>query len=145
MTWISYGNTVIAPIVPLLLVAPKFLAGEVTQGGVMQVSLAFVQVQAALNWFVANYARLVEWYASVVRVVALEEALGRLGEPTAPAEELSPGWCGLGEARNAAFTGGSGDLMEAVARSRTASNRVYSRVRTWTAGPEAASLTRQSQ
>ena len=36
------------------------------------------QVQAALNWFVGNYVRLAEWYASVVRVVALEEALDSL-------------------------------------------------------------------
>ena len=28
MTWISYGATAIAPLVPLLLVAPKFLADE---------------------------------------------------------------------------------------------------------------------
>ena len=75
MTWISYGNTIVAPVVPLLLVAPKYLSGELSLGTVMQVSLAFVQVQVALNWFVANYARLAEWYASVVRVVALEEAL----------------------------------------------------------------------
>lgn len=79
MTWVSYGNTVIAPVVPLLLVAPKYLSGEFSLGTVMQIALAFVQVQVALNWFVANYARLAEWYASVVRVVALEEAL--LGLP----------------------------------------------------------------
>ncbi len=78
MTWISYGNVIIAPVVPLLLVAPKYLADEMTLGTVMQVSLAFVQVQTALNWFVANYARLAEWYASVVRVIALEEALHEL-------------------------------------------------------------------
>ena len=35
MTWISYGNTAIAPVVPLLLVAPKFLADEMTLGGVI--------------------------------------------------------------------------------------------------------------
>lgn len=28
MTWISYGTTAVAPVVPLLLVAPKFLADE---------------------------------------------------------------------------------------------------------------------
>lgn len=78
MTWISYGNVIIAPVVPLLLVAPKYLSGEMTLGTIMQVSLAFVQVQTALNWFVANYARLAEWYASVVRVIALEEALHEL-------------------------------------------------------------------
>jgi putative ATP-binding cassette transporter len=78
MTWITYGNSVIAPVVPLLLVAPKYLNDELTLGEMMQVAMAFVQVQAALNWFVGNYVRLAEWYASVVRVVALEEALDSL-------------------------------------------------------------------
>ena len=78
MTWITYGNTIIAPVVPLLLVAPKYLDGGMSLGEMMQVAMAFVQVQAALNWFVSNYGRLAEWYASVVRVVALEDALGDL-------------------------------------------------------------------
>jgi hypothetical protein len=45
MTWISYGSTTHRPVVPLLLVAPKFLADEITDG---VVAIAFVQVQAAL-------------------------------------------------------------------------------------------------
>ena len=80
MTWVSYGNTIVAPVVPLLLVAHKYLSGEMSLGTVMQVSMAFVQVQSALNWFVANYARLSEWYASVVRVVALRGALDDLSD-----------------------------------------------------------------
>ena len=78
MTWITYGNTIIAPVVPLLLVAPKYLDGSMSLGEMMQVAMAFVQVQTALNWFVGTYVRLAEWYASVVRVVALEEALDQL-------------------------------------------------------------------
>ena len=35
MTWISYGNTIVAPVVPLLLVAHKYLAGEMTLGTVV--------------------------------------------------------------------------------------------------------------
>ncbi len=69
------ANTVLASVIPLLLMAPKYLSGEVPLGTVMQVSLAFVQVQAALNWAALNYTRIAEWYASVSRVVALEEAL----------------------------------------------------------------------
>jgi putative ATP-binding cassette transporter len=89
MTWVSYGNTIVAPVVPLLLVAHKYISGEMTLGTVMQVSMAFVQVQAALNWFVANYVRLSEWYASVVRVVALQEALNDLSD--CPSEPQSAG------------------------------------------------------
>lgn len=77
MTWVSYGNVVLAPVVPLFLIAPKYFSGDISLGTMMQVAMAFVQVQGALSWFVANYARIAEWYASVTRVMALVEELRR--------------------------------------------------------------------
>ncbi|TCR68720.1 ABC transporter ATP-binding protein/permease [Bosea sp. BK604] len=68
-------NGALFPVVPLLLIAPKYLAGEVTLGAVMQVVAAFSAVQAALIWFVDNFVRLAEWFASVTRVDELAEAL----------------------------------------------------------------------
>jgi len=68
-------NGALFPIVPLLLIAPKYLAGDVTLGAVMQVVAAFSAVQAALIWFVDNVVRLAEWFASVTRVDELQEAL----------------------------------------------------------------------
>ena len=71
MTFIIHGNTVLAPVVPLLLGAPKFLSGEMSLGQLMQIAAAFVQVQIAFNWLVENYIRFAEWEASATRVVAL--------------------------------------------------------------------------
>ncbi len=71
-------NGALFPIVPLLLVAPKYLAGGITLGAVMQVVAAFSAVQAALIWFVDNFVRLAEWFASVTRVDELAEALEAL-------------------------------------------------------------------
>jgi putative ATP-binding cassette transporter len=71
-------NGALFPIVPLLLIAPKYLSGEVTLGAVMQVVAAFSAVQAALIWFVDNSVRLAEWFASVTRVDELAEALEAL-------------------------------------------------------------------
>lgn len=68
-------NGALFPVVPLLLIAPKYLAGEVTLGAVMQVVAAFSAVQAALIWFVDNFVKLAEWFASVTRVDELAEAL----------------------------------------------------------------------
>ena len=68
-------NGALFPIVPLLLIAPKYLAGDVSLGAVMQVVAAFSAVQAALIWFVDNFVRLAEWFASVTRVDELQEAL----------------------------------------------------------------------
>lgn len=71
-------NGALFPIVPLLLIAPKYLSGEITLGAVMQVVAAFSAVQAALIWFVDNFVRLAEWFASVRRVDELAEALEAL-------------------------------------------------------------------
>lgn len=71
-------NGALFPIVPLLLIAPKFLAGSVTLGAVVQVVAAFSAVQAALIWFVDNFVRLAEWFASVTRVDELVEELQAL-------------------------------------------------------------------
>ncbi len=64
MTVIIHGNTTLAPVVPLLLGAPKFLDGSMTLGQLMQIAAAFVQVQVAFNWLVENYIRFAEWEAS---------------------------------------------------------------------------------
>lgn len=71
-------NGALFPIVPLLLIAPKYLSGEITLGAVMQVVAAFSAVQAALIWFVDNFVRLAEWFASVARVDELQEAMEAL-------------------------------------------------------------------
>lgn len=78
MTWVLNGNSVLAPVVPLLLGAPKYLSGQLTLGELMQVAAAFLQVQTALNWLVDNSIRLAEWHASAQRVGALQAALAAL-------------------------------------------------------------------
>jgi putative ATP-binding cassette transporter len=78
MTWIINGNAVLAPVIPLLIGFPKYLAGDLSLGELMQVATAFVQVQLALNWFVENSVRIAEWFASAQRVVGLNGALDDL-------------------------------------------------------------------
>ena len=88
MTWIIHGNTVLAPIVPLLLGAPKYLAGDLTLGALMQLAAAFLQVQLALNWLVENYIRLAEWIASANRVSTFAAAMSDLDDRTRPGERI---------------------------------------------------------
>jgi vitamin B12/bleomycin/antimicrobial peptide transport system ATP-binding/permease protein len=75
MTWISNANSVLAPVVPLLLGAPKYLSGELSLGELMQIATAFTQAQIALNWLVDNAIRLAETVASAQRVTDLTDAL----------------------------------------------------------------------
>jgi vitamin B12/bleomycin/antimicrobial peptide transport system ATP-binding/permease protein len=78
MTWISNASTVLSPAVPLVLGAPKYLAGDLSLGELMQIVTAFTNVQIALNWLVDNAIRLAEWFASAQRVVELTTALDEL-------------------------------------------------------------------
>jgi putative ATP-binding cassette transporter len=51
-TLVSNSNYVLAPVVPLVLCAPKYLGGTMSLGEVVHATAAFVQVQSALNWLV---------------------------------------------------------------------------------------------
>jgi vitamin B12/bleomycin/antimicrobial peptide transport system ATP-binding/permease protein len=84
MTWVSGANMVLLPVVPLLLGAPKYLAGEMSLGSLMQAATAFAQVQVALNWLADNAVRLADWFASSRRVSQLADAIGRLEESLGP-------------------------------------------------------------
>ena len=83
LTWILNGNAFFAPVFPVLLAAPKYLAGELTLGSVMQIAAAFIAVLTALNWFAENFIRLAEWSASARRAQELHEALDEMDDDTA--------------------------------------------------------------
>ncbi len=88
LTWITNGSGALVPVVPLLLAAPKYLSGEMSLGGVVQVAAAFVAVQNAFNWLLDNFMRIAEWLAAARRVNELADALERIdGEP--PGEHLA--------------------------------------------------------
>ena len=84
MTWLNGANLVLAPVVPLLLGAPKYLTGELSLGSLMQAATAFAQVQVALNWLADNAIRLADWFASSRRVSQLTDAIGRLEQSLGP-------------------------------------------------------------
>ena len=77
-TIVSQTSSYIAPVLPIVLCAPKFLDGTMTLGEVMQAASAFTIVQAAFNWLVDNYPRLADWTASARRVALLQMSLDEL-------------------------------------------------------------------
>ena len=77
-TVVSNGSVLIAPVVPLLLCAPKFLDGSMSLGEVMQAASAFTIVQSAFGWLVDNYPRLADWNACARRVASLMMSLDGL-------------------------------------------------------------------
>jgi putative ATP-binding cassette transporter len=77
-TVVSQSSAHLAPVVPVLLCAPKFLEGSMSLGQVMQAASAFVIVQTAFNWLVDNYPRFADWTASARRVASLLVSLDGL-------------------------------------------------------------------
>ncbi len=79
-TAVSQTSTYIAPVLPIILCAPKFLDGSMSLGEVMQAASAFTIVQGAFNWLVDNYPKMADWTASARRVASLMVALDALQE-----------------------------------------------------------------
>lgn len=70
-TVVSSANTLLAPLVGLILCVPKFIQGELLLGDVIQAAAAFVAVQSSFNWLVDNFPRLAECLSSANRVGVL--------------------------------------------------------------------------
>ena len=98
-TIVSQTSGYIAPVLPIILCAPKFLDNSMTLGEVMQAASAFAIVQSALNWLVDNYPRLADWAASARRVASLQRSLDELDR----ADIRRVGRIRRGEGRDAAL------------------------------------------
>jgi putative ATP-binding cassette transporter len=75
VVFLTHANNFLAPIVPLILGAPKYLAGDMSLGDLMQAAAAFLQVQLSLNWLADNALSIANWSASARRVAALDLAM----------------------------------------------------------------------
>ncbi len=78
MMLFSATYSVLSAAFPILVAAPRYIAGTISLGVLMQTAQAFQQTVGALSWPIDNLARAAEWRASVERVLSLHEALERL-------------------------------------------------------------------
>ena len=67
------GYSQLAIIFPLVMAAPRYYAGEMALGGLMQTTSAFGRVQDALSFFVDSYASLAELAAVIQRLAGFTE------------------------------------------------------------------------
>ncbi|MBK4721464.1 hypothetical protein JJL56_21645 [Azospirillum sp. YIM DDC1] len=81
--------SVLSTVFPILVVAPRYVAGAITLGMMMQTAQAFQQAVAALSWPIDNLATVAQWKASVERVLGLKEALDGIA-PLAPVKARVP-------------------------------------------------------
>ncbi len=74
LTLYQSGYAQVAIIFPYLVTAPRFFAGVITLGVMMQTASAFGQVYTALSFFVTNYTTVAELRAVMDRLKGLQEA-----------------------------------------------------------------------
>jgi putative ATP-binding cassette transporter len=67
--------TQIAVVFPFLVAGPRFFAGAITLGVLMQIGSAFGKVQSSLSFFVSYYASLAQWRAVMHRLRGFDEAM----------------------------------------------------------------------
>lgn len=89
-TYVSHGNTLLAPLVGLILCVPHYVWGTMLLGDVTQAAAAFVAVQGAFNWLIDNFPRLAECLSSANRVGNLLIAFDWL-ETEEGSEDSRPG------------------------------------------------------
>ncbi|PWV63445.1 ABC transporter ATP-binding protein/permease [Plasticicumulans acidivorans] len=78
----SSGWSTLSQTVPFLVAAPRYIAGTITLGTLMQTAQAFQQMIGALAWPIDNMPKLAEWRASVERVLGLHQSLQHSERPS---------------------------------------------------------------
>ena len=69
------GHGWLGIVTPILVAAPGYFGGGLSFGGLMMVIGAFNQVQQSLRWFVEHFHQIADWRATLLRVMALRDAL----------------------------------------------------------------------
>ncbi|HVO04466.1 MAG TPA: ABC transporter ATP-binding protein/permease [Candidatus Cybelea sp.] len=75
MFYYSSTWSVLSQVFPIVVVAPRYIAGLITLGGLMQSAQAFQQMVSALSWAIDNLGKVADWRASSERVFGLHEAV----------------------------------------------------------------------
>ncbi len=75
LNWFSSGYDQLAIIFPYVVAAPRYFAGAMEIGDLMQTASAFGRVQGALSWFIGAYVNLANWRAAVRRLTSFQAAM----------------------------------------------------------------------
>lgn len=85
LMWLTSAYGMLLTVFPVLVASPRYFAGAITLGVLMQIASAFGEVTKSLNWFVDNFPRIADWRSHVERVMELEdsfEAASTAGDET---------------------------------------------------------------
>ncbi|MFZ5957582.1 ABC transporter ATP-binding protein/permease [Pseudomonas knackmussii] len=91
LTFFSSGYAQIAIIFPLVVAAPRYFAGKIQLGELMQINSAFGNVQDGLSWFIDAYASLANWRATCDRLLSFRNAMAEIAHESENIEVHSAG------------------------------------------------------
>ena len=86
MFYFSSSWSVLSQVFPTLIMAPRYMAGLISLGGLMQTAQAFQQAVAALSWAIDNLGKVADWRASVERIIGLHESIRHFDDRLAPSD-----------------------------------------------------------
>ncbi len=69
------GYDQVAVVFPIVVAAPRYFAGAMQLGGLMQTVGSFASVQGSMSWFIEAYAQLATWRAIVERLATFHRAI----------------------------------------------------------------------
>ncbi|MBK8814269.1 MAG: ABC transporter ATP-binding protein/permease [Methylococcaceae bacterium] len=74
----SSGYSIVSMALPILSASPRYIAGTISLGPLIQSVQAFEQMVSALSWPVNNMAQIAKWRTSVERVLGLVNGMEEL-------------------------------------------------------------------
>ncbi|MCJ8204354.1 ABC transporter ATP-binding protein/permease [Pseudomonas sp. RGM2987] len=75
LTFFTSGYGQIAIIFPFIVAAPRYFAGKIQLGELMQINSAFGNVQENFSWFISAYSDLAAWRATCDRLLSFRQAM----------------------------------------------------------------------
>ncbi|MET0443426.1 MAG: ABC transporter ATP-binding protein/permease [Pseudorhodoplanes sp.] len=69
------GYAQASTVVPVLIVAPAYLASAIPLGSLIQAALAFTKVEGAFAFCISSYGKIAEWKAMLDRLAQFEDAM----------------------------------------------------------------------
>jgi putative ATP-binding cassette transporter len=75
LTFFTAGYSQAAIIFPFIVASPRYLAGKIELGELMQISSAFGNVQESFSWFISAYQSLASWRATCDRLLSFRQAM----------------------------------------------------------------------
>jgi vitamin B12/bleomycin/antimicrobial peptide transport system ATP-binding/permease protein len=75
LNWFTSFYGQVAVIFPYLVAAPRYFAGQIQMGGLMQVGDAFISVQNSLSFIINAYAEIAAWAAVTQRLSSFDRRM----------------------------------------------------------------------